>query len=94
VRPFAPDELLARVRRLIHGAPSSSNTKARLTHREREVLGLLAEGLRQKEIASRLFISERTVGTHIEHILAKLGVRSRAEAVAVAYRQDLLGVSR
>jgi DNA-binding NarL/FixJ family response regulator len=64
-----------------------------LTRREQEVLRLLAEGLRQSEIASRLFISGRTVGTHIEHILSKLGVRSRTQAVALAYRQDLLRTS-
>jgi DNA-binding CsgD family transcriptional regulator len=44
----------------------------------------------QEEIADRLVISPKTVGTHIEHILAKLAVRSRAQAVAVAYREDLV----
>ena len=55
------------------------------------MLQQLAEGLDQNEIARRLFIAPRTVGTHIEHILPKLGVHSRAQAVAVAYRSGLLG---
>ena len=62
----------------------------RLTKRELEILQLLADGLRYRQIAEQLFISHRTVGTHIEHILSKLGVRSRAEAVAVAYREWLV----
>ena len=53
------------------------------------MLGLLAEGLDQRAIARRLFIAPKTVGKHIEHILAKLPARSRAEAVAIAYRRGL-----
>ena len=64
-----------------------------LTRREHQVLQLLAEGQAQAEIASELVISTKTVGTHIEHILAKLEVRSRAQAVALAYREDLLSAS-
>ena len=64
-----------------------------LTKRELEVLGLLAEGLAQREIAKKLTIREKTVGSHIERILSKLGVRSRAQAVALAFREDLVGVS-
>ena len=91
VKPFAPDELLARARRLILRAPAiPSSADAALSARETEVLGLLAEGLTQDEIAARLFITRKTVGTHIEHILKKLGVRSRAQAVAFAYRNDLV----
>ena len=86
--PFAPDELLARVRRLVRRAPQSP--PYRLTQREREVLALLSEGLRQAGIARRLSISEKTVAKHIEHILAKLGVHSRAEAIVVAYREPLV----
>ena len=62
----------------------------RLTNRELEILQLLAEGLAQAQIAEQLVISPKTVGSHIEHILAKLGVRSRAQAVAVAYREELV----
>jgi DNA-binding NarL/FixJ family response regulator len=64
--------------------------RATLTEREFEVLQLLAEGLEQAEIAERLVISAKTVGNHIERILGKLGVRSRAQAVGVAYREHLI----
>jgi DNA-binding NarL/FixJ family response regulator len=91
VKPFAPDELLARVRRLVRSrAPVAPGVALKLTARETEVLRLLAEGREQEEIAVQLFISRRTVGTHIENITRKLGVRSRAQAVALAYREDLV----
>jgi DNA-binding NarL/FixJ family response regulator len=94
-KPFAPDELLARVRRLVQRAPPATLTvPTLLTKREFEVLGLLAEGLAQREIAQRLAIREKTVGSHIERILSKLGVRSRAQAVALAFREDLVGASK
>jgi DNA-binding NarL/FixJ family response regulator len=90
-KPFAADELLARVRGLVRRSPSLAPSLAsKLTAREMEVLQLLAMGLEQDDIAGRLFISRKTVGTHIEHILQKLGVRTRAQAVAVAYREDVL----
>ena len=90
-KPFAADELLARVRRLVRHTPSLAPSLAsRLTPREMEVLRLLANGMGQDEIARQLFISRKTVATHIEHVLQKLGVRTRAQAVALAYREDLL----
>lgn len=93
-RPFAHDELLARVRALIRRTvPASAAANYNLTNRELEVLGLLAEGRKQSEIAERLVISPRTVGTHIEHVLSKLDVHSRAEAVALAYRKELVAPS-
>jgi DNA-binding NarL/FixJ family response regulator len=54
-----------------------------LTRREAEILALLSEGLRNSVIAKRLFISQKTVAHHVSSILMKLGVPSRAEAVAV-----------
>jgi DNA-binding NarL/FixJ family response regulator len=92
VKPLAPDELLARVRRLVDGARVPARAAVRLTPREHEVLRLLGGGLHQRDIAEHLVISPKTVSTHIENILRKLSVRSRAQAVAAAYRQRLLDV--
>jgi DNA-binding NarL/FixJ family response regulator len=89
VKPYAPDELLTRIRHLVRRSQSlSPSVTAGLTSREREVLRLLANGLRQEDIAERLFISRKTVGTHVGNILRKLGVRSQAQAVSVAYREE------
>lgn len=57
-----------------------------LTARELDVLTELAKGLTTRQIANRLFISEKTVSVHISHILAKLGVRSRVQAIAALHR--------
>ena len=91
VKPFEPDELLERARQLLAQADGAGPPRSPLTKRELEILKLLADGLDQAEIAAQLVISPKTVGTHIEHILEKLRVRSRAQAVAIAYRDDLLG---
>jgi DNA-binding NarL/FixJ family response regulator len=95
-KPFEPDELVSRARALLRRAttptPPRSNgvSAATLTSREREVLELLAQGLDQDQIASTLVISSKTVATHIQRTLAKLGVHSRAQAVAYAHRVGLL----
>lgn len=60
-----------------------------LTAREVEVLGLIADGLSNAEIANQLFISETTVKTHINNSFAKIGARNRAEAVRYAFREGL-----
>ena len=97
-KPLDPDELLARVGRALtrsEAAERSSNgasadAASRLTPRELDVLRLLAEGLGTDAIAKRLYISPKTVGTHVQRMLAKLDMHSRAEAVAFAYREGLV----
>jgi DNA-binding response OmpR family regulator len=94
-KPFADDELLIPVRRLLRrSAPLPAAIASRLTKREREVLALLAEGLDPREIATRLVLSRKTVATHLEHVLYKLGVHTQAQAVAAAYRSDLVDSAR
>lgn len=89
VEPFAPEELLARVRRFVARSRNASGAHD-LTKREVEVLRLLAGGRNQADIAATLVITQKTVATHIQRILAKLGVHSRAEAVAAAYRRGMM----
>jgi DNA-binding NarL/FixJ family response regulator len=91
VKPVASDEFLARVRVLLRRSGPVIASASALTARELEILRLLADGLTTSDIARHLFISRKTVGTHIEHILRKLGVHSRTEAVALAYRDGLVG---
>jgi DNA-binding NarL/FixJ family response regulator len=99
VKPFDEGELLARVRSALRhsAAPQENGSEGdpaaeALTNREREVLKLLARGLTQAEIAEQLFISPKTVGGHIQRILEKLDVHSRAQAVALAHEHGLADV--
>jgi DNA-binding NarL/FixJ family response regulator len=81
-------ELLARLRpRMQRGSTTSQTT---LTEREREVLGLLAEGLTNAAIAARLVVSVHTVRNHVANLSAKLGARSKLEALSIAMREGLL----
>jgi DNA-binding NarL/FixJ family response regulator len=70
--------------RLLEEIRAKPDTVEDLSARERQVLELMAEGLRNREIAARLFISEATVKTHVRHVLEKLRLRNRAEAAAFA----------
>jgi DNA-binding NarL/FixJ family response regulator len=74
--------------------PTTRANAAGLTGREVEVLELIAQGLRNAEIAERLFLSGHTVGHHVSAILAKLGVASRTEAAETGVRLGLTGRSR
>ena len=88
--PGSPDiarEIDERILSVLRRGPADTYG---LSPREREVLNILAEGRTDRDIAARLFISERTVHVHVRRILAKLGVSSRTEAAGVAIRQGLV----
>jgi NarL family two-component system response regulator YdfI len=94
VSPAADVVVIARAgrstARVANVAADEPVAEALLTNRERQVLGLLADGLGNKQIAGRLGISTNTVKTHLELLFDKLGVSSRTEAVATAARRGLL----
>jgi DNA-binding NarL/FixJ family response regulator len=90
-KPLEFDEFLVRIRALLRRSHSTAPPASDLTARELEILQLLADGLKTSDIAGQLFISRKTVGTHIENILRKLRVHSRTEAVGLAYREGLVG---
>jgi two-component system nitrate/nitrite response regulator NarL len=103
VKPLDTGELLARARRSLRrvnptfgNGNGSANGSSRpredvnLSPREQQILTLLAEGRSQAQIASTLVISPKTVATHIQHVLGKLGAHSRAQAVALAFQLGLV----
>jgi non-specific serine/threonine protein kinase len=92
--PGEPTDLAALLRfaqepEALH-APPRRHPNGGLTPREAEVLGLLAQGKTDRQIAAALLISEKTVGRHLEHVYAKLGVTSRTAATAHALRDHLV----
>lgn len=100
LKDATPEEIFAAVRGAVQGksvmsAPVASrlfqqlrNPDEVLTPREAELLSLLTEGLSNKALGQRLFISEATVKTHLAHIYAKLGVETRAAAISTAIRRE------
>jgi DNA-binding NarL/FixJ family response regulator len=84
----AMDGAAALLRELGAGTAAGPRRYGELTAREQEVLGLLALGMSNAQIAQTLFISEKTAGHHVSRILSKLGVRNRAEAAAHAVRAE------
>jgi DNA-binding NarL/FixJ family response regulator len=90
VKPCDSSELVARVAALMRRVQPNGTNSRNLTNREVEVLRLLSDGLQQRDIAGTLSISPKTVAIHIERILGKLHVHSRAQAVAAAYRENLI----
>lgn len=89
---LAPEVTKRIIERFVRRAPSKEPAKQldRLSAREREVLGLVAAGRSNGEIAAELFLGEATVKTHIGSILAKLGLRDRVAAVIFAYESGLV----
>ncbi|KNH18366.1 LuxR family transcriptional regulator [Arthrobacter sp. ZBG10] len=100
LKDAAPGEIFAAVRGAVEGKSVMSppvasrlfqqlrNPGEILTPREAELLSLLTEGLSNRELGKRLFISEATVKTHLAHIYGKLGVDTRAAAIATAIRRE------
>lgn len=100
LKDAAPEEIFAAIRGAVQGRSVMSppvasrlfqqlrNPEEVLTPREAELLGLLTQGLSNRELGKRLFISEATVKTHLAHIYAKLGVETRAAAIATAIRRE------
>ncbi|TQJ39555.1 LuxR family two component transcriptional regulator [Arthrobacter sp. SLBN-112] len=100
LKDAAPEEIFAAIRGAVQGRSVMSppvasrlfqqlrNPDEVLTPREAELLSLLTEGLSNRELGRRLFISEATVKTHLAHIYAKLGVDTRAAAIATAIRRE------
>jgi DNA-binding NarL/FixJ family response regulator len=73
-----------------HKAAVGHPDLARLTEREREVLGLVAQGLSNEGVATRLYLSPLTTKTHVSHIMTKLAARDRAQLVVIAYESGLV----
>ncbi len=92
IDPVTLTRLLAQVAREREEKRDAQNLLNDLTEREREILQLLAEGMRNDDIATQLFISPQTVQTHVRNILGKLRVHSKLEAVSFAVKHGAITV--
>ena len=102
LKDVPPDDLFAGIRSVARGEPAmapsvtsvlmrrAASPEPRMTEREVEVLELLADGLGNRDLAKSLFVSEATVKSHLSHIYGKLGVDTRAGAVAAAIEQRII----
>jgi DNA-binding NarL/FixJ family response regulator len=88
--PRITRRLIGEFARLRPRLPVRPDALRELTPRETEILRHVAEGLSNAEIAERLVVAEETVKTHVSHVLTKLGLRDRAQAVVVAYESGLV----
>lgn len=89
--PSVTRRLLERMRDRLPAPPDPRHVRlGGLTEREKEVFGLMARGLSNREIADRLVLAEPTVKTHVSHALLKLDLRDRAQAVVFAYEAGLV----
>jgi DNA-binding NarL/FixJ family response regulator len=91
---LAPSVTRRLIQEFVRRPPDALRTSppelARLTERETEVLRMMARGRSNAEISTEFFVSETTVKTHVAHVLAKLGVRDRVQAVVFAYESGLV----
>jgi DNA-binding NarL/FixJ family response regulator len=92
---LAPRVTRGIIERFVAARPGDVELQRRvalLSEREQEVLKVVGQGLTNADIAERLFVSEATVKSHVSHILAKLGAKDRAQAVAIAYEAGLIQI--
>ncbi len=80
---------VAQCEQVLAAIDAEMSERIALTPREREIVVLVTEGLSNRQIAERLFVSERTVETHVSHVLAKLGGSTRTDIVAWAFSTGL-----
>jgi DNA-binding NarL/FixJ family response regulator len=94
IAPSSTKRLLDHIAASAPAAPPRPHAFDELTAREREVLGLMARGLANREIARTLVVTEATVKTHVGRVLAKLDARDRVQAVVAAYENGLVAPGR
>lgn len=89
IHPTLADELVKRYKSKDGQSPKIINGKDKMTRREYEVITLIAEGLNNKEIAEKLYISEKTVKNHVSNIFKKINVSDRTQAAIYAFKHNI-----